>query len=115
MLLCPNIIKTFRQPKLMTKILRVTISYFLFRLFILTSTFEMWSWCSYRSDHRRFKLVFNVPLSHLEHYKTAVLAVGAGRYPGPSSYTECWWTIECKGPRKKAARVEVLCFSKGVV
>lgn len=40
----------------------------------------------------RFKLAFRVPTSHLEVCKTAIFAAGAGRYPGPGSYTEVCWT-----------------------
>ena len=40
----------------------------------------------------RFKLVFSVPPSFLDACKTAIFAVGAGRYPGPGNYTECCWT-----------------------
>lgn len=38
-----------------------------------------------------FRLVFNVPESHLAACKTAIFAAGAGRYPN-SSYSECCWT-----------------------
>lgn len=41
----------------------------------------------------RFKLVFRVPASHLETCKTAVFAVGAGRYPGSGNYTQCCFTV----------------------
>lgn len=40
----------------------------------------------------RFKLIFHVPLSALQACKTAIFAAGAGRYPGPGSYTECCFT-----------------------
>lgn len=39
----------------------------------------------------RFKLVFFVPLENLKAVKTAIFAVGAGKYPGPGNYTECAW------------------------
>ncbi|KJZ75256.1 hypothetical protein HIM_05450 [Hirsutella minnesotensis 3608] len=38
-----------------------------------------------------FRLVFNVPESHLAACKRAVFATGAGRYP-TGNYTECCWT-----------------------
>ncbi|KFY74568.1 hypothetical protein V499_05410 [Pseudogymnoascus sp. VKM F-103] len=42
----------------------------------------------------RYKLVFFVPPSSLSACKTAIFAAGAGRYPGPGSYTEvCWTTL----------------------
>jgi hypothetical protein len=44
------------------------------------------------STAKRFKLVFFVPSSALEACKAAIFAAGAGRYPGPGNYTECFWT-----------------------
>ena len=41
----------------------------------------------------RFRLVFNVPPSALDACKAAIFAAGAGRYPGPGTYTECCWTV----------------------
>ncbi|PHH84879.1 hypothetical protein CDD83_1230 [Cordyceps sp. RAO-2017] len=38
-----------------------------------------------------FRLVFNVPESHVAACKAAVFAAGAGRYPR-GDYTECCWT-----------------------
>ncbi|KAH8664257.1 GTP cyclohydrolase 1 type 2/Nif3 [Xylariales sp. PMI_506] len=38
-----------------------------------------------------FRLVFNVPESHLAACKAAIFAAGAGRYP-QSNYTECCFT-----------------------
>lgn len=43
-----------------------------------------------------FRLVFNVPASHLAACKAAVFAAGAGRYPN-SNYTECCWTTAGTG------------------
>lgn len=81
----------------------------------------------------RFRLVFNVPPSALEACKTAIFAAGAGRYPGPGSYTECCWSIIGTGqfrPGQSAnlhigsvgeleevpeARVETLCVGEDVV
>ena len=40
-----------------------------------------------------FRLVFNVPESHLAACKSAIFAAGAGRYP-QSNYTECCWTTD---------------------
>jgi len=37
----------------------------------------------------RYKLVFFVPPSSLAKCKSAIFAAGAGKYPGPGSYTEC--------------------------
>ena len=44
------------------------------------------------STTARYKLVFFVPPSALGKCKAAIFAAGAGRYPGPGSYTECCWT-----------------------
>lgn len=42
----------------------------------------------------KYKLVFFVPVPDMEAVNTAVFAAGAGRYPGPGSYTECaWYTV----------------------
>ncbi|KAH6984362.1 GTP cyclohydrolase 1 type 2/Nif3 [Ilyonectria sp. MPI-CAGE-AT-0026] len=38
-----------------------------------------------------FRLVFNVPESHVAACKAAIFAAGAGRYP-KGTYTECCWT-----------------------
>ena len=43
-----------------------------------------------------FRLVFNVPESHLAACKRAVFAAGAGQYP-TGSYTECCWTTNGTG------------------
>lgn len=40
----------------------------------------------------RYKLVFFAPPTALPAIKTAIFAVGAGRYPGPGDYTECCFT-----------------------
>jgi hypothetical protein len=82
---------------------------------------------------QKFKLVFNVPLSGLEACKAAILAAGAGRYPGPGNYTECCFTTLGTGkfrPGDKAnphigivgnleyvesAKVETLCVGQDVV
>jgi hypothetical protein len=40
----------------------------------------------------RFKLVFFVPPESLQAVKSAIFAVGAGKYPGPGNYTECAWS-----------------------
>ena len=40
----------------------------------------------------RFKLIFFVPPVNLAACKAAIFAAGAGRYPGPGSYTECGWS-----------------------
>ena len=81
----------------------------------------------------RFKLVFFVPPSALTACKSAIFAVGAGRYPGLGNYTECCWTVLGTGqfrPGESAkpnigkvgeleqvqeARVETLCLSEDVV
>lgn len=39
----------------------------------------------------KFKLVFFVPVPHLQAVKSAVFAAGAGRHPGAGEYTECAW------------------------
>ena len=80
----------------------------------------------------RFRLVFNVPTSALESCKTAIFAVGAGRYPGSSEYTECCWTVVGTGQWRAGdkakphlgkpgelqtepeARVEALCVGEDV-
>ena len=80
----------------------------------------------------RFKLVFYVPSPSLESCKAAIFAAGAGRYPGPGSYTECSWTTMGTGqfrPGSTAnphignvgkleevteARVETLCVGEQV-
>ena len=80
----------------------------------------------------RFKLVFFVPESALKACKTAIFAVGAGRYPGPGNYTECCWTAVGTGQFRpgdtanpnigsvgaleevKEARVETLCVGEDV-
>ncbi|CAK7204168.1 hypothetical protein SEUCBS139899_006922 [Sporothrix eucalyptigena] len=43
-----------------------------------------------------FRLVFNVPETHLAACKAAIFAAGAGRYPN-SNYTECCWTTQGTG------------------
>lgn len=45
----------------------------------------------------KFKLIFHVPPTSLEPVKSAVFAAGAGRYPGPGSYTECCWVASGTG------------------
>jgi hypothetical protein len=78
----------------------------------------------------RFKLVFFVPESGLQACKTAIFAAGAGRFPGPRSYTECCWTAIGTGQFRpgdtanpniggagvleevKEARVETLCVGE---
>lgn len=80
----------------------------------------------------RFKLVFFVPSSALAACKAAVFAAGAGRYPGPGSYTECCWTAMGTGQFRpgdtanpqigsvgvleevQEARVETLCQGKDI-
>lgn len=80
----------------------------------------------------RFKLVFFVPESALKACKTAIFAVGAGRFPGPGNYTECCWTVMGIGQFRpgdranpnigrvgkleeiKEARVETLCIGVDV-
>lgn len=78
----------------------------------------------------RFKLIFHVPESALQTCKTAIFAVGAGRYP---NYTECCWTIIGTGQFRpgdaanpnigkaggnleevKEARVETICVGEEV-
>ncbi|KAF2836516.1 hypothetical protein M501DRAFT_939584 [Patellaria atrata CBS 101060] len=44
-----------------------------------------------------YKLVFFVPSASLNTCKTAMIAAGAGRFPGPGSYTECCWTTTGTG------------------
>lgn len=47
-----------------------------------------------------FRLIFNVPESHVAACKAAIFSAGAGRYepPGaPSKYTECCWTAPGTG------------------
>ncbi|TVY24284.1 GTP cyclohydrolase 1 type 2-like protein [Lachnellula hyalina] len=81
----------------------------------------------------RFMLVFRVPLPELDAVKAAVFAAGAGRYPGPGSYTECAWQtigtaqfrpgsaanphLGAVGVLEKVdeARVETLCVGEDVV
>lgn len=41
---------------------------------------------------QKYKLVFFAPLSAVLACKTAIFTAGAGRYPGPGSYTECTFT-----------------------
>lgn len=80
----------------------------------------------------RFKLVFFVPESGLKACKTAIFAVGAGRFPGTGNYTECCWTAIGTGQFRpgdmanpnigsvgaleevKEARVETLCVGEDV-
>ena len=80
----------------------------------------------------RFKLVFFVPTSALEACKAAIFTAGAGCYPGPGNYTDCYWTamgmglfhpgdtanphIGSVGALEKAqeARVETLCLGEDV-
>lgn len=80
----------------------------------------------------RFKLIFRVPETGLEACKSAIFAVGAGRYPGPGKYTECCWTVigtgqfrpgESANPnignrgvleKVQEARVETLCVGEEV-
>lgn len=82
---------------------------------------------------KRFKLVFFVPPSDLEKCKAAIFAVGAGRYPGPGSYTECAFTTLGTGQFRpgdaanphigkvgnleevEEARVETLCVGEDVI
>lgn len=80
----------------------------------------------------RFKLVFFVPESALEACKSAIFAAGAGHYPGPGGYTECYWTAMGIGQYRpgettkphigrvgaleevKEAKVETICLNEEV-
>lgn len=80
----------------------------------------------------RFRLIFFVPVSALEACKAAIFCAGAGRYPGPGSYTECCWTTRGTGQFRpgstanphigsigkleqvEEARVETLCVGEDV-
>lgn len=80
----------------------------------------------------RFKLVFFVPEPALEACKAAVFGAGAGRFAGPSHYTEYCWTTMGTGQFRpgdtalpnigrvgelaevKEARVETLCVGRDV-
>ena len=80
----------------------------------------------------RFKLVFYAPPAALAACKAAIFDAGAGRYPGPGSYTECGWaTVETGQFRPgdtanphigsagaleevQEARFETLCVGEGV-
>lgn len=46
---------------------------------------------------RKFRPIFFAPSSSIAACKEAVFAAGAGRYPGPGSYTECCWTTMGNG------------------
>lgn len=61
----------------------------------------------------RFKLVLFVPITHLEPVKTAIFAAGAGRYPGPSAYTECCWTSVGTGQFRPGAGANPAIGEKG--
>lgn len=74
-----------------------------------------------------FTLIFYAPKSAVAACKTAIFKAGAGRYPGPGSYTECCWSTLGTGQFRPGAsanpaigsvgeleelpevRVEVLC------
>lgn len=45
----------------------------------------------------RFRLIFNAPPAAVTACKAAIFAAGAGKYPGPGSYTECCWTTAGTG------------------
>ena len=80
----------------------------------------------------RFKLVFFAPPSALPSIKSAIFTAGAGRYPGPGTYTECCWTTLGTGQFRpgdaaspnmgqvgrlevvQEARVETLCVGEEV-
>lgn len=84
------------------------------------------------STTARFKLIFRVPETDLQACKSAIFAVGAGRYPGAGNYTECCWTVigtsqfrpgEAANPnigsrgvleKVKEVRVETLCVGEEV-
>jgi hypothetical protein len=81
----------------------------------------------------RFKLIFFVPPSALAACKSAIFAAGAGRYPGPGTYTECCWVTLGTGQFRPGdaakpnigkvgvleelpeARVETLCLGEDTV
>jgi len=52
----------------------------------------------------KFKLIFFVPPSSLSACKTAIFAAGAGRYPGPGSYTEACFQTDGTGQFRPGAR-----------
>jgi len=81
----------------------------------------------------KYKLIFHVPPEALAACKAAIFAAGAGRYPGPGSYTECAWTAMGTGQFRPGdtanphigavgkleevpeARVETLCIGEDTV
>lgn len=81
----------------------------------------------------RFKLIFFAPPSALAACKSAIFAAGAGRYPGPGTYTECCWVTLGTGQFRpgdaakpdigkvgaleevQEARVETLCLGEDTV
>ncbi|KHN98714.1 structural toxin protein RtxA [Metarhizium album ARSEF 1941] len=45
----------------------------------------------------RYALTFYAPPAAVQACKAAVFRAGAGRYPGPGSYTECCWSTAGTG------------------
>ncbi|OAA59323.1 DNA-binding HORMA [Cordyceps fumosorosea ARSEF 2679] len=80
----------------------------------------------------RFSFVFHAPAAAVEACKAAIFKAGAGRYPGPGSYTECCWSAHGTGQFRPGAtanpnigsvgalehvdevRVETLCVGEDV-
>ncbi|KAJ6786427.1 hypothetical protein PWT90_04049 [Aphanocladium album] len=51
----------------------------------------------------RFSFIFHAPAAAVEACKTAIFKAGAGRYPGPGSYTECCWSTKGTGQFRPGA------------
>lgn len=46
---------------------------------------------------QRFKLIFFVPHAAVNACKSAIFAVGAGKFPGPGGYSECCFVTKGMG------------------
>ncbi|KAM3527813.1 hypothetical protein NHJ13051_002714 [Beauveria bassiana] len=51
----------------------------------------------------RFSFIFHAPAAAVDACKAAIFKAGAGRYPGPGSYTECCWSIKGAGQFRPGA------------
>lgn len=81
----------------------------------------------------RFTFIFHAPVAAVEACKAAVFKAGAGRFPGPGSYTECCWSTKGMGQFRPGAtansnigsvgtldhveevRVETICVGEEIV
>ncbi|KAM3433263.1 hypothetical protein MY4824_006046 [Beauveria thailandica] len=51
----------------------------------------------------RFSFIFHAPAAAVDACKAAIFKAGAGRHPGPGSYTECCWSVKGTGQFRPGA------------